>query len=64
MFPMFKAFDGPQNISSCPERNVTTVAPQALWLLNNKTAYRLAGEFATRLVREQGDYPARWVESA
>ena len=39
-FPLFAKFDHPENAISCPRRDVTTVAPQALWLMNNRTAYR------------------------
>jgi len=51
-FPMFEVFDSPVNSVSAAHRDVTTVAPQALWFLNNKTAYRQAQEFAGRLIRE------------
>ena len=37
-YPMLQAFDNPENAVSCPERDVTTVAPQALWALNNHVA--------------------------
>ena len=30
-FPMFEVFDAPITSVSCPQRDVTTVAPQALW---------------------------------
>jgi len=63
-FPMFEAFDRPLNALSCPRREVTTVAPQALWTLNNVTSFQQAMEFAARLVREKGDDPAAWVERA
>jgi hypothetical protein len=63
-FPMFEVFDSPVNAVSSPRRDVTTVAPQALWGLNNHRAFRQAQEFAGRLVRERGDDPARWVERA
>jgi hypothetical protein len=61
-FPMFEAFDRPYNAVSCPKREVSTVAPQALWTLNNQTAFQQAIEFAARLVREAGDNPSAWVE--
>ena len=61
-FPMFEAFDRPDNAVSCPKRDVTTVAPQALWILNNRTAFEQAVEFAARLVREEGDNPPLWIE--
>ncbi len=51
-FPMFDVFDSPVNSISAASRDVTTVAPQALWRLNNKTSYRQAQEFAARLIRE------------
>jgi cytochrome c553 len=61
-FPMFEAFDRPDNAVSCPKRDVTNVAPQALWTLNNRTAFREAMEFAARLVREEGPNPPSWIE--
>ncbi len=51
-FPMFDVFDAPVNALSAPTRDVTTVAPQALWLLNNRTALRQARHFAGRLVKD------------
>ena len=63
-YPMMQAFDNPDNAVSCPERDVTTVAPQALWFMNNRSAYRQATEFAARLVREKGDNPAQWIDRA
>ena len=41
-YPMLQAFDNPDNAVSCPERDVTTVAPQALWFLNNNIAFEQA----------------------
>lgn len=63
-YPMFQVFDGPENAVSCPERDVTTVAPQALWFLNNRISFQQAQEFAGRLVREAGENPSDWVEQA
>ncbi len=51
-FPMFDVFDLPVNAVTAPARDVTTVAPQALWLLNNPVALRQARAFAERLTRE------------
>jgi hypothetical protein len=53
-FPMFEDFDAPVNSLSCPTRDVTTVAPQALWGLNNKSVFRQAMHFAGRVVKEAG----------
>ena len=63
-FPMFETFDAPVNSVSCPERSVTTVAPQALWGLNNRSLYRQAEAFAARVVKEGGEARAGWVEQA
>jgi len=51
-FPMFDVFDSPVNSVSAASRDVTTVAPQALWFLNNNTAYHQAQELAARLITE------------
>ena len=63
-FPLFAKFDHPENALSCPRRDVTTVAPQALWLMNNQTAYHQAERFATRLVEEKGVDRGAWVKRA
>ena len=34
-YPLFDAFDAPDTNTTCPERNVTVNAPQALMLLNS-----------------------------
>ena len=51
-FPMFDVFDWPVNSVSASSREVTTVAPQALWLLNNATVNRQAEAFAGRVVND------------
>lgn len=53
-FPLFDVFDVPVNAVSCAGRDVSTVAPQALWLMNNSTAFGQAQELVARLVREAG----------
>ena len=45
-------------ISSCPQRDITTVPNQALALLNNKSFEEQAALFAQRLVHEAGEKPA------
>jgi len=62
--PMFEAFDMPDTSVSCERRNVTTVAPQALALLNNEFMNEQAGKFASRLKREHGENPSKWVDAA
>ena len=37
-YPFFEAFDRPDTNASCPKRAITTIAPQALSLLNGKLA--------------------------
>jgi hypothetical protein len=63
-FPMFDKFDRPESSTSCPRREVTTVAPQALWLLNNETSYEQARQFAVRLVTQHGTDNGAIVEAA
>jgi hypothetical protein len=63
-FPMFDVFDTPVVSVSCPERSVTTVAPQALWALNNRSVYRRAEEFAGRVVKDGGKSLDEWIEHA
>lgn len=62
-YPMFEAFDNPINSVSCPARETTSVAPQALWFLNNRVAYQQAGHFAARLRKISAD-PAAWTDTA
>lgn len=50
-FPLFEVFDAPDPNVSCPERNTSVHAPQALFLLNSANVARSAREFARR-VRE------------
>jgi hypothetical protein len=63
-FPMFEVFDTPINSVSSPRRDVTIVAPQTLWSLNNGRAFRQAQEFAGRVVREAGAEPAACIDRA
>jgi hypothetical protein len=63
-FPMLGVFDNADTAASCPERVMTTVPPQALWFLNNKTVFRQAQQLAERLVKEEGDNPSAWVQRA
>ena len=50
--PLLQAFDGPDAAVSCGRRNVTTVAPQALALLNDPFLRDRAADFARRLLAE------------
>ncbi|MGI9244550.1 MAG: DUF1549 and DUF1553 domain-containing protein [Verrucomicrobiales bacterium] len=62
--PLNRTFDGPDNSSSCGRRPHTTVAPQALHLLNNPIIRKRATDFAERIVRECGAEPSSQVERA
>jgi hypothetical protein len=62
--PFTEVFDQPDAQTSCPRRERSTHAPQALELLNGPTANRLAEAFARRLEREAGPEPPRQVERA
>ena len=62
--PFFDVFDSPPNAVSTGRRDSTTVAPQALWTLNNQRVFRLAELFAARLTREAGEDPAAQVDRA
>ena len=61
-YPMFKTFDAPDASASCGRRDVTTVAPQALTLLNSEFMLRSAQSFAARLAAEND--PLRKVDLA
>jgi mono/diheme cytochrome c family protein len=62
--PLFQAFDAPDAQQCTGRRNVTTVAPQALALLNDPFVRARAGDFAARLFSEAGNDPARQVDRA
>jgi hypothetical protein len=63
-FPFFEAFDRPDTNASCARRAITTIAPQALSLLNSKLAYEAAHGLADRAPRGAGDGLDRQVEGA
>ena len=47
--PMFETFDSPDAAASCARRDSSTVAPQALALMNSEFTQRQAERFAARL---------------
>jgi hypothetical protein len=49
LVPMMSLFDGPDTLQDLAVRSETTVAPQALMLLNNATVRDLATAFARRI---------------
>jgi hypothetical protein len=62
--PLMQAFDGPDAQASCGRRENTTVAPQALALLNDKFVRARAMDFAQRVEKEAGTGPEAQVRLA
>ena len=62
--PFLQVFDLPDTASSCARRDVTTVAPQALNLLNSDFSQRAAKALAARVTAEAGDEVPRQIERA
>jgi mono/diheme cytochrome c family protein len=62
--PLLQAFDAPDAAVACARRNCTTVAPQALALLNDPFLRDRAGDFARRLTAEAGANPEERVHRA
>ncbi|MCB1230033.1 MAG: DUF1553 domain-containing protein [Verrucomicrobiae bacterium] len=48
-FPFFEVFDRPDANQSCPRRQVSTTAPQALTLWNDAFVHRIAADVSERL---------------
>lgn len=54
-YPMFQAFDRPDLMTSCDRRQNTTVAPQAMVVLNDRFVRTVARDFAAFLVQRSTD---------
>jgi hypothetical protein len=63
-YPLLQAFDGPDASAPCGRRNSTTVAPQALAVLNEPFIRLRALEFARRLQAEAGKDATAQVQRA
>ena len=63
-FPMFTIFDSPDSSQSCPRRDVTTVAPQALALINSAFMVDHAKLLAGRLEKEHPGNVPEQIQSA
>ena len=63
-YPFFEAFDRPDTNASCPRRPVTTIAPQALSLLNSPLSAEAAHALADRTRREAGADLERRIDHA
>jgi len=62
--PFLETFDLPENSISCARRAESTVAPQALSLLNSPLAIEASRAFAARVQREAGRAPEAQVQRA
>jgi Protein of unknown function (DUF1553)/Protein of unknown function (DUF1549) len=62
--PFMEVFDAPDALVSCPRRESSTHAPQALELLNGDLANQQAEVFAGRLAAEAGSDPRKQVDLA
>lgn len=62
--PFLETFDQPENSVSCARRNESTVAPQALSLLNSTLSIEAARALAARVKREAGDKPRAQIQRA
>ena len=63
-YPMFQAFDRPDLLVSCSQRQATTVAPQALAILNDQFVRSVARDFAKRLIETSGENDSKLVQRA
>jgi hypothetical protein len=61
---LLDSFDLPPMSPNCLERNTSTVAIQALHLMNNSMVEKLARLFAERVRKEAGDDPRKQIERA
>ncbi len=62
--PFLETFDVANMSESCSRRNTTTVAPQALTLLNGELVNTEARHFAERIARAAGPDPQKQIEQA
>ncbi|MDX2029665.1 MAG: DUF1549 and DUF1553 domain-containing protein [Blastocatellia bacterium] len=63
-YPMFQAFDMPDTHESCGRRVITTTAPQALEMLNDKVILRAATAFAGRVLASSKADGQDWLATA
>jgi hypothetical protein len=52
---MLQVFDAPDALQGIGERPTTTIAPQALLLMNNASVRQCASHFARRIARAEND---------
>src|SRR5262249_24807184 len=61
--PMLQIFDAPDTATSCPRRESSTVAPQALALMNSEFRAAQAKQFAARIAKKAGRNAEASVEA-
>ncbi|MDQ6708370.1 MAG: PSD1 and planctomycete cytochrome C domain-containing protein [Acidobacteriota bacterium] len=59
--PILDTFDAPDSTESCPRREASTVAPQALSLMNSEWTNRQAERFAARLEKSKDVVGDAWT---
>ena len=62
--PLTEVFDGPDMVNTCPRRQSTTIAPQALALFNGAFGREESSHFAARVLRESGNKTEAQIERA
>src|SRR5262249_4968561 len=62
--PLFEAYDQPNLINTCDRRNRSTIAPQALLMMNNNFVITQGKFFADRLRKEAGTNVSAQVDKA
>jgi cytochrome c553 len=60
--PMLQIFDAPDTSTSCARRERSTVAPQALAMMNSEFTQAQAEKFAERIRKQAGDDPEAAVD--
>ncbi len=63
-YPLFDAFDRPDTNASCPRRNRSTIAPQALILLNSEFSLDAARHLAGFILAQAGQSPDSQIKLA
>jgi Protein of unknown function (DUF1553)/Protein of unknown function (DUF1549) len=63
-YPLFEAFDRPDTNASCPRRNRSTIAPQALILLNSEFSLAAARDLAGAILLQAAANPETWISQA
>jgi len=62
--PMLQIFDAPDTAASCARRETSTVAPQALALMNSEFTTAQSEKFAERVRKQAGENPEAAVDTA